>query len=130
MPTTRSGGKRARSTGGHDLRNSGGTSTNYNETPAGMKSRPQWNEDVKTQVYADAHAGGGQYRCAETDGLYPKNEMSIDHIVPWKQYCYENSDVNDRASVTAAYNNISNLRLVSRSANSSMGDGGNHLNNL
>lgn len=130
MTTTRSGGKRARSTGGHDLRNSGGTSTNYNETPAAMNSRPHWYEHVETQVYAEAHQGNGDYLCAVSNGVYKKNEMSIDHKVPWRQYCYENANVDDRDSVTEAYNALSNLRLVNRRVNSSLNDGGNHLNNL
>jgi hypothetical protein len=120
MAVTRSGGMERRREG-----NRGSSSRiSYNET----LTRPAWDDSVKATVYEAAKVGG-KYKCAISGKLCEKGEMSIDHIINWDEYCRTNADIDDKKSIYEAYNDIRNLRLVSRSENSKKGNrrGGNAL---
>ncbi len=117
MPETRRTNRSGRHPGTRSYAG-GSTPKNYDE---GLNTRPSWYSSTIRHVYERAKEGN-LYRCAVRDELYEKSKMSIDHKENWKSWCMRESDVDDKDDLKRAYNDISNLRLVHRSENSSKGD--------
>jgi hypothetical protein len=138
MPVeTRSGGQRpGRREGTRSHSKAGSSSTNYKEIEKALGSRPKFDEKVVKEVYSKATksvnvSGETTYQCAASGEFLTKDQTSIDHIVDWKRYCeyycQKNDGINDdgtldRDMVMEAYNDINNLRVVSKPENSRKGD--------
>ncbi|MEH2247673.1 hypothetical protein [Nostoc sp.] len=137
MPETRTGGLRpGKREGTRSHSKIGSSSTNYKEIEKALGSRPGWDDKVVEQVYSNTKKsinanGETTYECAASGEFLTKGETSIDHIVDWMTYCQDycgkNNGINDdgtldRAIVRKGYNDIGNLRVVSKSENSSKGN--------
>ncbi|MEH2258095.1 hypothetical protein [Nostoc sp.] len=137
MVETRSGGRRPggrEGTRSHTQTTS--SSTNYKEIEKAIGSRPKFDDNVVKQVYSNARKsvnanGETTYECAASREFFTKDQTSIDHIIDWKthceDYCQRNNGIFDNGTldrdiVREGYNDISNLRVVSKSENSSKGD--------
>ena len=63
------------------------------------------------------------FKCAATGQLVTRDALDIDHAIPFEQVLKKMHDISpngfSKADALDAYNDTSNLRLVSRSANSS-----------
>lgn len=122
MPETRNKGKRPSNREGLRSSQGGGKRQNYDET---LKRPSGWMPHVEAAVCAAAEKekvnGVTLYKCPINNEPYERKDMAIDHIIPWEQYCRKYADVTNRSSVIEFYNDTKNLRLVSKSGNSSKG---------
>jgi hypothetical protein len=123
MPETRNKGKRPSNREGLRSSQGGGKRQNYDET---LKRPSGWMPHVEASVCAAAEKeevnGETLYICPINNQLYKRKDMAIDHIIPWEQYCRTHAEVTNPISVKEVYNDTTNLRLVSKSGNSSKGN--------
>ncbi len=102
-------------------RSSSSVPPQYNES----LTRPNWDKDVRARVFADAlDSSTDLYKCAITGRLFPREEMQIDHIKNWEDWCIRNvDDPNNPQQMSDAYNDRRNLRLIHGGVNASKGKG-------
>lgn len=137
MPAeTRSGGLRPGKREGTRSQSKIGSSTSYKDIEKALGSRPKFDNNVVEEIYSRTRtsvnsSGETTYECAASKEFLTKDQTSIDHITDWKTYCEyycrNHNGINDdgtldRNVVIEAYNDISNLRVVSIKENSSKGD--------
>ncbi len=133
-PNTRSGGKRKPT---HDINTrSNKASGSSNKTPNYDETikKPSWNEgtrdavfdktpqkkDAKGDTLHECALGGG--KCGANGGYHAKEDMEVDHKVPWENYVRANADVDNKEQMSDAFNDMNNLRASCQPCNGSKGN--------
>ncbi len=93
----------------------------YNET----LTRPKWDPAVRKRIFDAAEDPNDSelYVCAYSGNSYPREEMQIDHIENWADWCMRYADTDNPQEMYVQYNNTANLQLLHKSVNASKGKG-------
>lgn len=98
------------------------------------RTRPAWEERVWREL-ADGVRQPHTYTCTECDrspiyrrrdapaGSDRRHDATVDHIINWRTYIYDNAEPDDDGRITSraakiAYNDTDNLQILCRSCNS------------